>query len=587
MKQAVLLNITTENDEVKESLLGVVGAESIIGTSDAASIRLSDWRCSGIHALIKTIDEKTFRVIDLGSTYGTYFDNHMIEQVDLKDGESFKVGNHEIVLKFLEDKQIKEIAPYVGAATLAIGKEEKLDLSSERTVLEASLYWGEKLIEIKQFFKGQKITIGNPKEATFGVPEELLPESAEGLTFTLGSYEEGQLKLSLPKSANGILWTDNKVLNVDTLRLYKNSDPNQDIYNVNLRMGDKAHVEFGELVFSFRFIHPAKKIRNNVLPRMDKQISRIILGILAFYSLILFIASFKTVDEKVTKIEDIPKHLKKVVYDIGIKQAKEKRQSAVGEIAKSEGGRARAEEGKASAKKDLAEKSEQKSESKDVAKPEKQQSKTPITVAATQAVKKEAIDFDKSFAEAAPSELAATSALVSNVKVNGTSASAIANGGFARGTKGLGAGGGGTSVGVGALKGNGIGGGMGAGDYGLAPSKGTEIKVPSEEDVVAMGGLDPDVIARIIKRYLPQIQYCYEQQLVSKPNLKGKVAVAFVIQGDGSVGKEKVTETTLKDSPTEACILAKVKKWKFPKPLGGGTVGVNYPFILMSNNSKQ
>ena len=587
MKQAVLLNITTENDEIKESLLGVVDSESVIGTAETASIRLSDWRCSGIHALIKRVDDETYRVIDLGSTYGTYQGNETIDQVDLKAGDSFKVGHHEIKLSLMESSHVENLLPYAGLASAAANPVlESMDLSTERTVLEVSLYWGEKLIEVKQFLSGQKISIGNPKEATFGIPEELLPKNIEGESFVLASYEEGQLKLALPKSANGILWTDNKVLNVDTLRLYRNLEPNGEVNKVNLRLGDKAHVEFGELIFSFRFIHPARKVRNNIVPKLDKQISRIILGIIAFYSLILFIASFKTVEEKVTKIEDIPKHLKKVVYDIGIKQAKEKRKSAIGDIAKNEGGRARAEEGKASAKKDLAEKSEQKAESKDNAKPDKAKAKTPIAVASNKAIQKEAIDFDKSFAEAAPSEMAATSALVSNIKVSGTSASAIANGSFARGTKGLGAGGGGTSVGVGALKGNGIGGGMGAGDYGLAPSKGTEIKVPTEEEVEMMGGLDPDVIARIIKRYLPQIQYCYEQQLVSKPNLKGKVAVAFVIKGDGSVGKEKITETTLKDSPTEACILAKIKHWKFPKPLGGGTVGVNYPFILMSNNSK-
>jgi outer membrane biosynthesis protein TonB/pSer/pThr/pTyr-binding forkhead associated (FHA) protein len=585
MKQAALLSVFTENEEAKEALLGVVDSEAVIGTSEAASIKIDDWRCSGIHALIKRQEDGSFRVIDLGSTYGTFHSHKSINQVDLKEGDSFFVGHHELVIKLLDQEQLNKYSSYE-IKPERTHKEAGIDLSTQRTVLEVSLFWGEKLLEVKQFRRGQKITIGNPKLSTFGIPEEFLPDDSQEGVFELATYQGSQLKLSLPRMAQGLLWTDGKVLNLDTLRLYQNSEISSKTAAVKLLIGDRAHLEFGELIFVFRFIHPAKKIRTSLIPKFDKQIGRIILGILAFYSLILLVVALSPEEKKVTTIEDIPKHLKKVVYDIGIKAAKEKQKSAIGEIAKAEGGRARAEEGKASAKKDLAEKSQEKVESKEAVKPAAQKSKTPITVQADKAVKKEAIDFDKSFSEAAPSEMTAVSAMVSNVKVNGTSASAIANGGFARGSKGLGAGGGGTSVGVGALKGNGIGGGMGAGDYGLNPSKGKEIKLPSEEDVEVMGGLDPDVIARIIKRYLPQIQYCYEQQLVSKPHLKGKVAVAFVITGNGSVAKERVTETTLKDSPTEACILGKVKNWKFPKPLGGGTVGVNYPFILMSNNSK-
>src|SRR5690606_9522622 len=108
--------------------------------------------------------------------------------------------------------------------------------------------------------------------------------------------------------------------------------------------------------------------------------------------------------------------------------------------------------------------------------------------------------------------------------------------------------------------------------------------IAEEEEVIILGGLDPDVIAAIIKRYLSQIRNCYEQQLVTHPNLKGKVAVSFVIGGDGTVRKADIAETTLNNAATESCILSKIRTWKFPKPLGGGSVGVKYPFLLMSNS---
>ncbi|OFZ57367.1 MAG: hypothetical protein A2328_06590 [Bdellovibrionales bacterium RIFOXYB2_FULL_36_6] len=117
----------------------------------------------------------------------------------------------------------------------------------------------------------------------------------------------------------------------------------------------------------------------------------------------------------------------------------------------------------------------------------------------------------------------------------------------------------------------------------MKPSKGRQIDIKDDEQVVIEGGLDPDLIAAIIKRYGPQIQHCYEKGLVLKPTIKGKVTTNFIISSSGGVIKPKIIESTLRDAFTEKCILQKIVTWKFPKPKGGGTVGVTWPFILMSN----
>ncbi len=587
-KSALLVKDIFDMDE-QEKLLCLIDEEMILGTSQNAHVQLDDWRCSGIHALLKN-DKDGFKVIDLGSAYGTLFQEKDFEEKVFKENEEFQIGDHILAFRSLNESEIKNFEEY-SYTKKSKNYENEVQLSSEKTVLEVSLYWGERILEVRQFNQGEKISVGNPKVATFGVPEEVLPDSAlkEG-KYDLANYDKGILTLNIPKLANGIVWNGGKVLNLDTIRLYgKNVDKSKDALDVKLRMGDRAHIEIGELIITFRFIHPAKKIRPALLPKWDKQISKIIGGIFSFYMLIVLILSISEPEKKEKKVEDIPEHLKKVVYDIGIKNAEKKQQSAIGQIAKTlEGGRARAEEGKSSAKKAKEKQSKEKSQAKKpTSKAEAQESKSQVVAQTTEKVKQvEMVNLDNAFADASSSEVSATEAVLSNVKANGNSASAIADGGFARGNKGLGAGGGGESVGVGALKGQGLGGGMGAGDYGLAPSKGTEIRIPEEDEIEIMGGLDPDVISTIIKIYLPQIQYCYEQQLVSKPHLKGKVAVSFVITGNGTVSKEKIVESTLRDTPTESCILSKVAKWKFPKPKGGGTVGVSYPFILMSNNGK-
>ena len=41
-----------------------------------------------------------------------------------------------------------------------------------------------------------------------------------------------------------------------------------------------------------------------------------------------------------------------------------------------------------------------------------------------------------------------------------------------------------------------------------------------------------------------------------------------------------VQESTMKDPAVGSCIAQAVKRWTFPKPEGGGSVIVSYPFVL-------
>jgi TonB family protein len=204
---------------------------------------------------------------------------------------------------------------------------------------------------------------------------------------------------------------------------------------------------------------------------------------------------------------------------------------------------------------------------------------------------KAALDVDSVFA----TDTKAASVNTNNIPIRGSGqagnvVSKLVGNNYGKGNKGTGTGGAGSSVSIGQLKGNSSGGAMGHGDAGLIPSKGLEINSNSDgnggHDILVEGGLDSDIIASIIKRYLPQIQNCYEQQLVVNQGLSGKVTVAFTIGPDGSVKNQSVAESSLNNRPTEKCILDKIHEWKFPRPRGGGTVGVKYPFLLMSSRSR-
>jgi len=154
------------------------------------------------------------------------------------------------------------------------------------------------------------------------------------------------------------------------------------------------------------------------------------------------------------------------------------------------------------------------------------------------------------------------------------------------GSRGMGLGGGGQGLGIGGAGTVGL--GEGSGGYGrvdLGGKKKDLVRVvPGQTTVV--GGLAREVIARVIQEHQSEIKYCYEVQLNRNPSLAGKVTVLFTIDGTGSVTDSQVSETTLHNEEAERCMLAKIRRWKFPEPAGGGIVKVNFPWIFKPAGSE-
>lgn len=123
------------------------------------------------------------------------------------------------------------------------------------------------------------------------------------------------------------------------------------------------------------------------------------------------------------------------------------------------------------------------------------------------------------------------------------------------------------------------GGQAGYGQISLVGSAGTA-PIPLGREAIIGGGLDRDLIADVINRNLGQVRFCYEQGLQGDPALAGRVAVDFVIGGNGQVKTAAVGSTTLNSKIVEDCILLRLKTWKFPLPEGGADVKVSYPFAL-------
>jgi TonB family protein len=153
------------------------------------------------------------------------------------------------------------------------------------------------------------------------------------------------------------------------------------------------------------------------------------------------------------------------------------------------------------------------------------------------------------------------------------------------GSRGAGPGGGGTGLGLGGLgtKGGGRGrGGAGSIDLGGAGKEVTRV-IPGKTTVV--GGLDREQIDKVIRRHLNEIKFCYEQELKKQPDLGGKVAVMFTIDPTGAVSDSNVADSSLGNANTENCMLARIRRWKFPEPRGGGVVSVTYPWVFSATGT--
>jgi TonB family protein len=125
--------------------------------------------------------------------------------------------------------------------------------------------------------------------------------------------------------------------------------------------------------------------------------------------------------------------------------------------------------------------------------------------------------------------------------------------------------------------------GRGGGDaaygsgVGLIAGRKPQVIVDIIAPPVVVGGLDKELIRRVVRSHSAEIRYCYELALSREPELAGRVMTRFVIAADGAVAIAEVTEG-LGDAQLDECLISRLRRWQFPSSRGGGVVVVNYPW---------
>lgn len=109
---------------------------------------------------------------------------------------------------------------------------------------------------------------------------------------------------------------------------------------------------------------------------------------------------------------------------------------------------------------------------------------------------------------------------------------------------------------------------------------GTVTTNPRSSRVAVFGSLTGREIQAVVRNGLPAIRRCTQSVLRRGQPLAGKVVVRFVVNPRGAVRSARPQRSTLGNRAVERCIVAAVRRWRFPRPRGGGIVIVTYPFVL-------
>lgn len=132
------------------------------------------------------------------------------------------------------------------------------------------------------------------------------------------------------------------------------------------------------------------------------------------------------------------------------------------------------------------------------------------------------------------------------------------------------------TVGAALLKGSG---GPSLGQRRARAVGGTVGKVPPRQVRVG-GGLDRAEVLKVVNQHMSAVRNCYERALLARPDLEGKLTLEWTVGGGGAVISVRLASSTMRDQTVANCIMGDIRRWMFPKPIGGRAVTVVFPFIF-------
>ncbi len=147
-----------------------------------------------------------------------------------------------------------------------------------------------------------------------------------------------------------------------------------------------------------------------------------------------------------------------------------------------------------------------------------------------------------------------------------------------------------SKMGVSKLQGGGGSTGSGEASYGargLASKKGFD-SAYLEPNTVIQGSMDPELLRKILREYIPQFRHCYQKELARhSEKINGVIELNFTINQYGKSIKPDIRMKNAQFSSDGVnCMVGVLSVIDFPKPKGGGIVDVRQPLTFYAENSK-
>ncbi len=132
--------------------------------------------------------------------------------------------------------------------------------------------------------------------------------------------------------------------------------------------------------------------------------------------------------------------------------------------------------------------------------------------------------------------------------------------------------------------------GTGAASYGsrgLATKSGFDSSY-LEPKTVVLGSMDPELLRKILREYIPQFRHCYQKELIGHSDkIKGIIDLNFTISAAGKVSKYNIEVKDAQFSQKGiGCMGEVLSLIDFPKPKGGGLVDVRQPLNFFAETEK-
>lgn len=521
-----------------------------IGSSKTADIVLPGKKISGIHAMLRITAQNDCVLYDLGSKTGTYVTGQRVVQSQLKEGSSFRIGDQSFKLGFIEsgdpanaperklfwDAQLRS-NDILDVAVIRNGElQETYQLGANKTLLTGieshEIYF--EGIAHKEAFVARKKIDGQDGAYCF-LPDGYRAEIYDGLNNLVGEIEQEGEYFAIGPNQKARLYSEDDEIQIywrtQQARLGRNTpDPE----SKRFRESVGASLGLSLIIIAIMYFIPHKEKEEELAEKKSSYFR--VTSESRPAPAPAPAPALETVDQVVAKTQ--PKQTVRQPVKQPVKQPV---------VAKTEPtGPSKKTLEVASALSNLLNKtSNKKLTVGDRGRKVLQAGIVPASGSSSAGLKTEVA--------AQSAESVSTSELNNSLKTGKTSGLK----GFAGGT------------GTGSIFGKGI------------PTMDVGI---GDSDAEASGGLDKEVIARVVRAHLGQIKHCYERQLLVDPNIFGKVVARWVIDGAGKVDTSSVKKTTMGNRNVENCVLSKINGWKFPKPKGGGKVIVSYPFLFKSVN---